>query len=462
MENISNKKIGIVGLGISGFAAALLAKKKKADVYISEAGKGKKVQDYAAILRKKGIKVEIGGHSEAFFQGVDSIITSPGVKNKAMPLVWAKKNNIPIVSEIEFASWFCPLPIIAITGSNGKTTVTTLIGKVLKDSGKRVIVCGNIGNPFSAEVSRFKQADVVVLEVSSFQLEYIQSFRPKVSIILNVTQNHLDHHNSMSEYFKAKAQIIKNQKKTDFTILNSGDSRVRKIGKQTKAKVLFFGKKKKNSECVVNFFGQSWLQGQIIVSEFKKKKYKFNSAELKIKGTHNLENVMVVILAAKTQGVKNKSITDSLRQFDGLEHRCERIKNIRGVNFINDSKSTTVDATRKALSMFSRKDVILICGGRDKGSNFIPIRQLVGKKVFRVVLIGEAADKIKKAWGNIVPMQVAPDFTSAVKSAYEQARDGDSVLLSPMCASFDMFKSFEHRGDVFRKEVLKIDRKLKK
>ncbi|MFH2137003.1 MAG: UDP-N-acetylmuramoyl-L-alanine--D-glutamate ligase [Candidatus Omnitrophota bacterium] len=454
MKNIKGKKILIIGLGVSGFAAALLAKKKKARVFVSDESKNKAAKDKAGILRKKDIFVELGGHSASFFERADLVIISPGVKNNAQPLIWAKDNNVPIISEIEFASWFCAVPIVAITGTNGKTTVTTLIGKVFKDAGKRVAVCGNIGNSFSKVMLHPKNADVVVLEVSSFQLQYTQNFRPKVSIILNVSRNHLDHHATMDEYFEAKAKIVSNQKADDFAILNFDDPKVRRLSKKTQAKIFFFGKNKKDYAVYRNVYGACWLEDRTITGEWKNKTIKFLSQEqLKLKGMHNLENVMAVILAAKAQSISNDNLIKTLKGFKGLHHRCQRITSIKSIDFFNDSKSTTVDATSKALAMFSKKSVLLICGGRDKGSDFRPLGKLVRDKVLLVILIGEAAKKINQAWIGHVLIKVVPTLKAAVRLAYSRAKKGNSVLLSPMCASFDMFKSYKHRGEVFVKEV---------
>ncbi len=454
-QNIAGKKVVVIGLGRSGQATALLAKKKQAAVYVSEIEESRAMRVKAATLRKKGINVELGRHRPAFFQKADLFITSPGVKNDALPLIWAKKNKVDIISEVEFASWFCRVPIIAVTGTNGKTTVTTLIGKILKNAGQRVSVCGNIGNPFSGEVLRRRRVQVVVLEVSSFQLEFIKSFRPTISIILNISRNHLDHHHSLKRYREAKSKILKNQKNSDFAILNFDDRRVRNLGDKTKAKILFFAKKKNAFSKYRNrFYGACWLENNCLRFKSRKTNQDFLCQEhLKLKGRHNLENIMAAILAAKAQKISKEKIIPTLLTFKGLEHRCEYVSDINGIKFTNDSKSTTVDATAKALAMFADKSVILICGGRDKGSDFSLIRKSIRRKVKFLVVIGEAKQKIKAALAGSVRTVSARSLKAAVQIAYHRAKAADTVLLSPMCSSFDMFENFEERGREFKRIV---------
>ncbi len=460
-KKVKRKKVLIIWLSRSGEAAALLAARQGAKANVSELRKDKKMEKKAAQLRCLGAAVELGSHTEELFKGADLLITSPGVKNEARPILWAKKNSVPIISEIEFASWFCPLPIIAITGTNGKTTVTTLIARILKDSGKRVIVCGNIGNPFSGEFFRFSKADVVVLEVSSFQLQYTRWFCPRVGIILNVTQNHFDHHRSFQEYFQAKAKIFANQRKNDFAVLNFEDLRLRALSKKLKNPVMFFSKEAKVlPKTNKHIYATSYLEDGQIAGEINGRKEKFMAInQLRIKGLHNVENAMAAILAACVENVAKGKIVQTLKRFQGVEHRCENVALIKGIKFINDSKSTTVDATVRALSMSAKPDVILICGGRDKGSDFRVIRGLMKQKVRLLVAIGEAKEKIINAMKDAVPFKVAPDMKDAVKVAFNNARAGETVLLSPMCASFDMFENYEQRGRVFKKIVRELKRK---
>jgi len=463
LKNISliNKKIVVVGLSRSGFAAAMLAEKKNARVFVSEIQDTKLMRQKAKILRKKNIFVELGAHTEKFFKNADFFIISPGIKNNAYPVVWAKKNEVPIFSEIEFASWFCRAPIVAITGSNGKTTVTALIGKILKKSGRKVVICGNIGNPFSGEYPQAEKADVVVLEVSSFQLQYVKHFHPKVSIILNITQNHFDHHVNMREYVQAKSNIFINQKKHDACILNFSDERVFALRKKIKSRICFFSRKSKNIEKFFKEFdcGCFLKQDEVYMLWKSKIRIIFRKALLKVRGDHNLDNAMAAIIASRLLGVKLKTAVNTLQSFRGLEHRCEKAGKKNGISFVNDSKSTTVDATAKALSMFENNSVILICGGRDKGSNFRNIRPLVKKKVRLLIAIGEARNKIVTQLRPFSRAVFSKNLNQAVRLAYKNAYAKDTILLSPMCASFDMFDNFKQRGRVFKTIVKKACKK---
>jgi len=409
-------------------------------------------------LRKQAVSVEYGGHNVRFLEGADLVITSPGVHHDAVPLRWAHKHNVPVVSEIEFASWFCPLPVVAITGSNGKTTVTTLLGEIFKAAAQKPVVCGNIGNPFCGETEAWRQGRVIVLETSSFQLQDTVHFRPNVSIILNITQNHFDHHRSMNEYARAKAKIFANQRPSDFTVLNFEDLRLRRYAASTRARVLFFSKKYTPG---LSFrrgcYGACWLEGTRILGHWNGRPRVFlDIGEVRLKGMHNVENIMAALLAAQARRVTPAIMVETIKDFRGVEHRCEPVASRRGIAFFNDSKSTTVDATVKALSMFADGSVMLICGGRDKGSDFRPIRRLIGKKAAGVVLIGEAQKKISAALGAGVKKFFAPTLERAVENAYRHSVPGMSVLLSPMCASFDMFDNFEHRGRVFKAAVRRL------
>ncbi len=456
MKNIRNKKIVILGLGRSGYAAAILAKKKKAKVFVSELLNNKEMCSKAEDLRKRGIYVELGGHTEKFFKGADFFVTSPGIKSNTFALIWARRNKIDVISEIEFASWFCPAPIVAITGSNGKTTVTTLLGKVFKAAGRRVVVCGNIGNPFCGEYPKINKADVIVLEASSFQLEFVKNFRPRVSVILNITQNHFDHHRDMSEYIGAKVNILKKQRKADISILNFGDPKVFRLCKKANSKVHFFSINRKNLKnyLKVSNRGCFYDKEQVYTARQTGGGKLFKKSELKIQGEHNIENAMAVFLAARAMKVDKKTIILTLKKFKGLEHRCEKVLTWEGVDFVNDSKSTTVDATFKALSMFKDRSVVLICGGRDKGSDFKTIRPQIKKKVKLLICIGEARSKIAGALMGTTVIKKTRNLREAVGAACANAKKEDTVLLSPMCASFDMFEGFKHRGKVF-KEIVK-------
>ncbi len=406
-----NKKITIVGLARSGLACANLLYDLGAQVSITDHQVTDSTRLNLSKIKSKEIKVELGRHSQEFIKGRDLLVTSPGVSNDALPIIWAQQFNIPIISEIELAWVLCPATVIAITGTNGKTTVTTLIGKVLEAQDRKVFICGNIGNPFSGELEKMQEEDFVSLEVSSFQLERINRFKPKISVILNFTCNHLDRYKNMQEYLEVKKRIFMNQDKTDYLVLNYEDPVLRELAKEANAQVLYFSSNKGLNP-----------------------------------------NEAVVLTVGSILGIDEKLVLNVFREFKGIEHRLESVAEINNIKFINDSKSTTVDATIWALKN-TPSHIILIAGGREKGNDYSIIMDLVRKKVKEVILIGESKERIKDAFKGSLSVGDAYTLEEAVIKAFEKARPGDYVLFSPMCKSFDMFSDYEHRGRVFKKTV---------
>lgn len=416
--NYRNKKITVIGLARSGIAAANLLKGLGAKVFVTDSANNPKVKLAAADLRAKGIEVETGTHTVDFIRGKDWVVVSPGVPNESQALLWAKEFNIPVISEIELAWSQCPATVIAVTGSNGKTTVTTLIAEALKAKGSRCFALGNIGSPFSACVQDATCADYVSLEVSSFQLERIESFRPHAAVITNFTQNHLDKNHrgyaDMNEYLAAKKRIFINQKKDDYLVLNEDDPVLKSLSKEAKSKIIFF-----HAESGLN------------------------------------ANQSAVMAVASIFGVSEDHCRDVFRDFKGMEHRLEFVRTFKGVSFINDSKATTTDSTRWALNSISSR-AVLIAGGQDKGLDYAGISDILKEKVRALILIGEAREKIKKALEGVLPIKEASSLEEAVNAGLKEAQNGDTVLLSPMCASFDMFDDFEHRGKVFKEIVNRL------
>jgi len=450
--NLKNKNVTVVGLGKSGFAAAEFLKKQGTKARATEGSAKDSVACLAKRLVEDGIKVEIGRHTEEFLKGTDLFVTSPGVPDTAMPLKWAKENKIKVIDEIELAYRFCKAPIIAITGTNGKSTTTSLIGHILNNCGKKAVVCGNIGNPFSAQIKNLKKDDIVVLEASSFQLSRIDKFRPKVALFLNASQNHLDRHSDFDEYFNAKMRVFENQTTADWAVINYEDKNLARATKKIKAKKIFF-----SPDCRVA--GKNYAsvdKGTLFVSINKKRFDVCSVDDLKIKGRHNIENALAAISAVCVLGIPALKIREAIKTFEGLEHRCEYVATIEGVKFVNDSKSTTPDATIKALTLCEGK-VILIAGGRDKNSDFVPLRGYLKDKVKTLILIGEAKEKIKNALLNYVRIEQADTLDSAVQSAFKMAEKSETVLLSPMCTSFDMFEDFQHRGRMFKDSVKRLN-----
>ncbi len=409
-----NKKITIVGLARSGVACANLLHKLGAWVSITDNQDNLQTQEASAKLCSADILVELGKHSREFIQNADLVVISPGVSLNVQPVKWAQEFNKPLISEIEVASILCPAEIIAVTGSNGKTTVTTLIGKIIAASGKKVFVCGNIGNPFCGEVEKMQKEDFVVLEVSSFQLETIQAFKPKIAVILNLTPNHLDRYKNMQEYGQAKKRIAMNQDGNDFIVLNKDDTLLGDIAKDVKSKVVFFTK-----------------QDRL-----------------------NL-NQSTVLSVGKILGINQDLIFKVFSEFKGIEHRLEEVCIIKGVKFINDSKATTADSAIWAIKNIDTP-IVLIAGGRHKKIDYRVIIEPARNKVKQLILIGEAKENIASDLSGEFPLENASSLKEAVAKAFALAKPGDTVLLSPMCSSYDMFKDYEERGRAFKKIVLSL------
>lgn len=414
--DLKNKKVTVVGLGRSGLAACELLLKKGARVSATDFFDTSELRANARKLRA-AVDVEIGTHTEGKIEGRDLLVVSPGVPLDSAPISWARKKGIPVIAEIELAFAFCPAPIIAITGTNGKTTVTTLVGEIFKAAGRKCVVCGNIGSPFSAEVENITSEHTVALEISSFQLQTIEEFKPKVAVILNLTADHLNRHSSFNEYVAAKCRIFLNQDEQDWALLNA-DSHQDTLAQNTRARVLYFSKDKYSGRQFRNFNSNHY-------------------AALSISSLFDIPQEVVI---------------STLRRFKGIEHRLEQVAEIAGVEFINDSKATNVDSTLWALDSI-KKPIILIAGGRDKGSDFASAREKIGNRVRAMVLLGEAKGKIEEAFRGLVKMQSTDTLAQAVSVASALACSGDCVLLSPMCASFDMFTDYEQRGKLFKQVV---------
>ncbi|MFC1667182.1 UDP-N-acetylmuramoyl-L-alanine--D-glutamate ligase [Candidatus Omnitrophota bacterium] len=413
------RKVVIVGLGKSGIAAARLVADKGDIVFITEIKNDTGARASLQGLVEDGVvqkeNTELGAHSKRFIEDSDLMIISPGVKQDSESVRLAEKRNIPIISELELSYLACPAPIIAVTGTSGKTTVTTLIGEILRKAGLDAVVCGNIGNPLSSEIKRIKHDSIVVLEVSSFQLERIDRFKPNLSIILNISENHLDRHKDMEEYISLKARIFSNQDKQDVVFLNGKDKALREISHNIKPRVEFF-------------------------DEYKGFRTIYNIEN---------ENYLAAMSVASMNGVSEDVALDVMTNFKGIEHRLEHVARINDIDFINDSKATTISSVQWALKSLEGH-FILIMGGKYKGGDFGVLGDLVKKKVNYIVAIGEARSRIKQKLSRFVEVFEKEDFKKALTKALELAKKDDKILLSPGCSSFDMFKNYEERGNVFK------------
>ncbi len=443
--NLEGKRVLVVGLGKSGVASALFLKKQGARVTVSDTKSGDELRKEIPVLLDHGITVETGGHGERTFHEQDLIVVSPGVPVDAPPLTQSRARGEAVIGEVELAAQYLPGPIVGITGSNGKTTTTTLVGEILAAGGIPTLVGGNIGTPAISLVERATAETAIVLEVSSFQLETIQAFRPKVAVVLNVTPDHLDRHRTFEIYVNAKARIFENQSQNDFAVLNLDDPTCVQLGQRTKAQVFWFSRQKEVAR-------GAWVhEGEIVLRDGHGQKQIMKVAEIPLKGAHNLENVLAAVCASALMGCEAGKIREAVSKFKAVEHRLEYVATIQGVDYYNDSKATNVDATIKALESFPN-NIQLILGGKDKGSDYTVLNELLRKRVKRVYTIGAAAAKIE---GQIKGPEVvhAETLENALRKASSVAHAGDIVLLAPACASFDQFKSYEHRGQTFKEIV---------
>ena len=447
---LKDKRVLVVGLGRSGVASALFLKARGARVTVSDTKSGDELRNEIPALLDHGITVETGGHGERTFRGQDLIVVSPGVPVDAPMLVQARAMGEAVIGEIELAARFLPGPMVAITGSNGKTTTTTLTGEILTAGGIPTLVGGNIGTPAISLTDRANPETAVVLEVSSFQLETIQTFRPKVAVVLNVTPDHLDRHRTFEAYVDAKARVFENQRGDDFTILNEDDPTCVTMASRTQAQVFWFSRQKEVKQ-------GAWVgEGKILFRDGRgeqktSQREIMEVSEIPLKGAHNLENVLAAVCAGALMGCAPEKIRHAVREFKAVEHRLEFVATIRGVDYYNDSKATNVDATIKALESFPA-NIHLILGGKDKGSDYSVLNELLRQRVKRVYTIGAAAGKIESQIKNVEVVH-AETLENALRKANAVAEAGDVVLLAPACASFDQFKNYEQRGQVFKEIV---------
>ena len=445
LMELKDKRVLVVGLGKSGVASALFLKAHGARVTVSDTKSGDELRNEIPVLLDHGVTVETGGHGERLFRGQDLIVVSPGVPVDAPLLAQARSLGEAVIGEIELAAQFLPGPIVAITGSNGKTTTTTLTGEILAAGGLPTLVGGNIGTPAISLAERAKPETVIVLEVSSFQLETIQTFRPKVAAVLNVTPDHLDRHRTLEVYVDAKTRIFENQQGGDFAVLNGDDPICVAMAGRTRAQVFWFSRQQEVKR-------GAWVRdGNILFRDSTGQREIMQVSEIPLKGAHNLENVLAAVCASALMGCAPEKIRQAVREFKAVEHRLEFVATIRGVDYYNDSKATNVDATIKALESFP-SHIHLILGGKDKGSDYTVLNDLLRQRVKRVYTIGAAATKIESQIKGVEVVH-AETLDNALRKANALAQPGDVVLLAPACASFDQFKSYEHRGRVFKEIV---------
>ena len=457
MMELKGKKVLVVGLGKSGLAAALYLRRQGAQVTVSDVRSAEALAKEIPALIEEGISVEAGGHGLLTFRRQDLIVVSPGVPLETPELVQARNFGRPVIGELELAARFLKGKILAITGSNGKTTTTALAGEILKEAGLPTLVGGNIGVPVVGLIDESTADTWSVLEVSSFQLESTEQFHPKIAVILNITPDHLDRHGSFENYALAKERIFAAQDASDFAVLNADNARAAEAAARSHAPVFWIS----SSHAVAQ---GAWVENGNLVyrsAPDAATEIILPVAKIALKGGHNVENVLAAACAARLAGVRPDAIARAIENFKAVEHRLEYVATIDGVEYYNDSKATNVDATEKAVAAFAG-GIHLILGGKDKGAPYSPLAALVRERVRAIYTIGAAAPKIEAELRGVVTIQSCETLANAVDAAAAAAKPGEVVVLAPACSSFDQFENYEQRGQVFKQLVSDLrDRKAR-
>jgi len=446
---LQGKNILVVGLGISGAAAARFCAARGAAVTVNDARPAEELAAQLEQLAPLGVQARLGGHPSALFTASDLIILSPGVPANIEPLRQARDAGVPVLAEVELAGRFLSDRIIGITGSNGKSTTTALTAHLLRAAGLDAVACGNIGCALIDLVGSSSPERFLAVELSSFQLETIERFRPDVATVLNITPDHMDRYADFEAYLQAKLRLLANQTAGDLAVVNFDEEHAERIAGTTNARIVHYSLERELE-------GGVFLAKGLITSSLSGSAIPIlPAAEMTIPGPHNLANALAATAIALLCGAQPERVAEGLRRFRGLEHRLEPVAQIGGVSFVNDSKATNVDAAGVALRSFA-KPIVAIMGGRDKAGDFAPLRALVSANVRELVLVGEAADKIGQALDGCAPRRRADSMRDAVRCAFEAARPGDVVLLAPACTSFDWYSSFEERGRDFKQWVRRL------
>ncbi len=460
MSKYKGKKVLVVGFGVSGVAVSKYIFHQGAKVTVTDVKQKSELTDSVHACADLKLDYELGHHNNKTFHTADLIVVSPGVALNIKPLEEAREKNIQITTEIELALAEVKEPIIAVTGTNGKTTTTALIGEMFQADDKTVFVGGNIGKPLLNYVMDRQKVDVIVLELSSFQLELIENLVPAVAVFTNLEEDHLDRYGNIETYTAAKKKLLKMCNKNSYVILNYDSANISAFKDEILGKLLWFTKK--NPMSVGGTFAEDFLGGYFDAPDRKAviqvtgKEEIYDLSQYRLFGEHNRENLLAAICAARAMGVSLKAIQTVIRTFKGVSHRLEFIRKKDGVFFFNDSKGTNVMSVQRSLASFSVNPIILIAGGKDKNSDFLPLIELVKKKCKILILLGEAKEKINRAIGDYAETYLVGTFEEAVLLAYQKSRSGDIILLSPGCSSYDMFRNYEERGDYFKKLVSQL------
>lgn len=444
-----NKKVLILGAGISGSSVAQVLQQYGAQVILSDAKSAEQLKNKDLhVLSEAGVELVLGRQDEELLRGIDYVVVSPGISINVPLIKRAQEKNITVMSEIEVAYQLCPVPMMAITGTNGKTTTTTLIGEMVKTLNRNVVVGGNIGLALSQEVAQIDEQGIVVAEISSFQLEGIIDFHPHIAAILNITPDHLDRHQSMENYISMKERVFTNQTLDDYVVLNYDDVTVRDMNKRAPSQVFYFSRK---TELPAGIFVKD---GMITIRWNDKNIEVCKVTQVQMRGDHSIENVLAACAVAFLAGVKGEEMLKTIIGFTGVEHRIEMVTYVNNIPYYNDSKATNPESSIKALEAFE-KHVILIAGGYDKKTDLTPFMELIREKVDHLILLGEAKERFQAAAiaCGVANIHEVVSMADAVLLAHELAQGPQVVLLSPACASYDMFSGYEERGTVFKKLV---------
>jgi len=444
---LSGKHIVVVGLARSGASIARFLAERGARVVVSDSKPREALGDLPAAMEAEGIALDLSGHTPHLFESADLVVLSPGVPHTLAPLKRARALGVSVVGEIELASRFIDAPMLAVTGTNGKTTTTALLAEMMAASGMKVFTGGNIGTPLTEYLRADDPADVVVVELSSFQLDTIESFRPHVAVLLNITDDHLDRYPDFDAYKRSKGRVFENQQQGDVAILNTADPHVADIGRILQNRKLTIGGTGPNAAAVT--------RNQVTIRTPDLPEMKIDLSKSTLVGEHNRQNIAASALAALSAGATPEGIQEAVDHFQGLPHRIEYVDTISGVRFYNDSKATNIDAVEKAVTGFD-DPIVLIMGGRHKGGRFASLSDALKKKARAIVAIGESKKKIVSALAPCIKTVEAGDLDDAVSKAFSKARSGDAVVLSPACSSFDMFTNYNERGDKFRESVHRL------
>ena len=448
---LGKKKIVVLGGGESGTGAAILAQKLNFEIFVSDFSTI--ALKYRTLLEEHGIAFEMNGHSEEQILDADLVIKSPGIPDDSFLIKRIKHNGIEIIDEVEFAFLHSKAPVIAITGSNGKTTTSTLIHHILKSSGLKSVLVGNIGRSYARAVAE-AEFDYAVIEVSSFQLDYCKFFKPQIAVLTNITPDHLDRYQYKFENYKqSKFRITAQQDQDDILIYNAEDEHIKDLitSKTSKAQLLPFG-----MGGISNNSG-AYYSNSAMKFKYNQKEMTIREEELALKGNHNIQNTMAAGLASMATHLKSQKIKQSITTFTAVEHRLEMVNRIEGVVYINDSKATNVNSAYYALQTV-QKPIIWIAGGVDKGNDYKALLPLVREKVKAIICLGKDNEKLFETFSNVIDEMISLEsMTEAVGKAYEISNTGDTVLLSPACASFDLFKNYEDRGNQFKTQVKRLD-----